>query len=209
MAPGEIRERVGYWTVANQLTFLRLVAVPFFILAVLGARFGIAFAIFVAAGVTDLLDGLIARLLRQRSRLGEYLDPAADKILMTAAFILLTAYPNLFQNIPMTHRIPIWLTILAISRDVFIVAVALMLYLAYGRSRFRPTFLGKAATVSELILVGAVLLFNALERDHPLVPIAIWGTLGLILASGLHYLARTVQEIRHEGVHPPDPPKTP
>ena len=202
MASSEIRDRVGHWTLANQLTFLRLLAIPFFILSVLEARFGIAFAIFVAAGVTDWLDGYLARVFRQRSRLGAYLDPAADKLLMTSAFILLTRYPNLFQTIPMTHRIPIWLTILTISRDVFIVAVALMLYLAYGRTRFHPTFLGKSATVAEIILVSAVLLFNALRRPSLLVPIGIAGTLTLTVVSGLHYLVRTVREIRGEGLEP-------
>jgi len=202
MVSGELKTRVGSLTLANQLTFLRLVAVPFFILAVLEARFRLALGIFVAAGVTDLLDGLIARVFKQRTALGAYLDPAADKLLLTAAFVLLTRYPNLFQNIPMANRIPIGLTILVISRDVLIVAIAWMLHLAYGQTRFRPSLMGKITTGTELVTIGIVLLFNALEGTHPIVGVAIRVTLALILVSGFHYIWRTIAQVRDRG---PDP----
>jgi len=195
----DLKKRVGHLTLANQLTFLRLVAVPFFILAVVEARFGVALAIFVAAGVTDLLDGLVARVFRQRTALGAYLDPAADKILLTAAFILLTRYPNLFQGIPMTNRIPIGLTILVISRDVLIVAIALMLNLAYGQRRFVPSIWGKITTGAELVTTGLLLLSNHLKWKHPIVGFAIGTTLVLILVSGFHYLWRTVRQVREKG----------
>ncbi|HEX6852658.1 MAG TPA: CDP-alcohol phosphatidyltransferase family protein [Candidatus Polarisedimenticolaceae bacterium] len=196
MSEARIKDRVGNWTLANQLTFLRLIAVPCFILAVLNARFGIAFWLFVAAGITDLLDGLVARVFRQQSPLGAYLDPAADKLLLAAGFILLTEYPQLFQQIPMVNRIPVWLTILTISRDVFIVSVALMLYLAYGHTKFRPSFLGKCCTAAELVTVGAVLLFNDLGRSHPLIGAGVLATFALTVISGLHYIWRTVRTVR-------------
>jgi cardiolipin synthase len=199
MDPGDLKKRVGHLTLANQLTFLRLVAVPFFILAVLEARFGLALAIFIAAAVTDLFDGLVARVFRQRTALGAYLDPAADKLLLTAAFVLLTRYPNLFQTIPMTNRIPIGLTILVISRDVLIVAIAFMLNLAYGQTRFQPSIWGNITTGAELVTTGVVLLCNHLERSHPIVPVAIATTLVLILVSGFHYLWRTVRQVREKG----------
>lgn len=199
MGSSELRARVGNLTLANQLTFLRLVAVPFFILSILGARFGVALAIFIAAGVTDLLDGLIARVFKQRTPLGAYLDPAADKLLLTAAFVLLTRYPNLFQAIPMTNRIPIGLTILVISRDVLIVTIAWMLHLAYGETKFRPTLAGKITTGTELVTIGIFLLFNDLQRTHPLVPIAVGATLTMILVSGFHYIWRTVSHVRARG----------
>ncbi len=199
MEPGNLKDRVGHLTLANQLTFLRLVAVPFFILAVLEARFGLALGIFIAAGVTDLLDGLVARVFRQRTKLGAFLDPAADKLLLTAAFILMTRYPNLFQTIPMTNRIPIGLTILVISRDVLIVAISLMLNLAYGQTQFRPSILGKITTGTELVTTGIILLCNALKRTHPIVTVAIDLTLVLILISGFHYLWRTILQIREKG----------
>lgn len=199
MASAEFKSRVGSLTLANQLTFLRLVAVPFFILAVVWARFGVALSIFVAAGVTDLLDGLIARVFKQRTALGAYLDPAADKLLLTAAFVLLTSYPNLFQAIPMTNRIPIYLTILVISRDVLIVAIAWMLHLAYGDRTFVPSIWGKITTGTELVTIGIVLLFNMLGRTHPIVPFAIHATLAMILISGFHYIGRTIAGIRARG----------
>jgi cardiolipin synthase (CMP-forming) len=194
-----LRHRVGNLTLANQLTFLRLLAVPFFILAILNARFDLALWLFGGAGLTDLLDGLIARVFRQRTPLGAYLDPAADKLLLTAAFVLLTDYPSMFQDIPMANRIPIWLTTLTISRDVFIVAVSLMLYLAYGVSKFRPTLLGKTTTVAEILTIGLFLLFNHLGHEHWILQAACWTTLTLTLLSGFDYLGRTVGMVRAKG----------
>src|SRR6185295_1714878 len=112
---------------ANQLTFLRLVAVPFFVLAVLESRFALALVLFVGATVTDALDGLTARLMKQRTPLGALLDPAADKLLLTSAFVLLTDYPSMFKPIELVQRIPLWLTILTISRDVLIVCISVAL----------------------------------------------------------------------------------
>ena len=197
---------LGIVTIANQLTFLRLVAVPFFTLTVLSARFDIAVVLFVAAVITDLLDGLTARMLHQRTPLGAYLDPAADKLLLVSAFILLTDYPVMFQEIPMVARLPIWLSILAISRDILIVAVALMMYLAYGQTRFEPTVWGKLTTVSEALTIGLFLLANALGVSHPLLEVAVWVTLALILISGFDYLFRTGAAVRRDG--PDRPPDT-
>src|SRR4029079_19799803 len=103
------RHRVGNLTLANQLTFLRLLAVPFFILAILNERFGLALWLFARSGLNELLDGMIARVFGQRTALGAYLDPAADQLLLTAAFVLLTDYPSMFQVIPMVNLVPIWL----------------------------------------------------------------------------------------------------
>jgi len=203
MAPGELKTKVGNLTLANQLSFLRLVAVPFFILAVLDARFGVALAIFIAAGVTDLLDGLIARVFQQRTALGAYLDPAADKLLLTAGFVLLTKYPNLLQTIPMTNRIPMFLTILVISRDVLIVVIAWMLHLAYGKTRFKPTVWGKITTGTELVTIGIVLLCNHLQREPLIVHVAIAATLTMVLVSGFHYLWRTVRVVHEQGPEHP------
>ena len=199
MHSGTLKKRVGHLTLANQLTFLRLVAVPFFILAILDARFGLALALFIAAGVTDLFDGLVARVFQQRTALGAFLDPAADKLLLTAAFVLLTKYPNLFQAIPMTNRIPIGLTILLISRDVLIVGIAVMLNLAYGQTQFQPSIWGKITTGAELVTAGLVLLCNHFKWSPPIVSVAIVTTLVLILISGFHYLWRTVRQVREKG----------
>jgi cardiolipin synthase len=187
-------------TLANQLTFLRLVAVPFFILAVLEGRFWLALALFAAAGVSDLADGLIARWFGQRTLLGSFLDPAADKLLLTAGFILLTDYPSMFQSIEMAARIPLWLTILTISRDVLIVGIALALYLTAGETRFPPTVWGKLTAACESLTIGLFLLFNALDRWVPLLEFMVWATLALTLVSGFNYLWRTVRVLRQGGV---------
>jgi len=189
---------LGSLTLANQLTFLRLVAVPFFILAVLEGRFAVALALFAAAALTDLADGLIARWFRQGTPLGAYLDPAADKLLLTAGFVLLTDYPAMFQGIEMVARIPLWLTILTISRDVLIVAIALILYLAAGETRFPPTLWGKLTAAAESLTVGLFLLYNALGRRAPVLEYMVWLTLMLTLVSGFHYLWRTVRGLREE-----------
>lgn len=186
-------------TLANQLTFLRLVAVPFFILAVLEGRFTLALLLFAAAALTDLADGLIARWFRQGTPLGTLLDPAADKLLLTAGFILLTEYPTMFQGIEMAARIPLWLTILTISRDVLIVAIALILYLATGETRFPPTVWGKLTACCEAVTIGLFLFYNALGRWSPLLELTIWATLTLALVSGFHYLWRTVRGLREGG----------
>ena len=189
---------LGNLTLANQLTFLRLVAVPFFILAVLEGRFGVALALFVGAAITDLADGLIARWFQQGTPLGTFLDPAADKLLLTAGFILLTDYPRMFQGIEMAARIPLWLTVLTISRDVLIVGIALVLYLSAGQTRFPPTVWGKATAASECFTVGLFLLYNALGRWAPLLEYMVSITLMLTLVSGFHYLWRTVHGLRTE-----------
>ncbi len=195
----ELKRILGNLTLANQLTFLRLVGVPFLILAILDARFGVALWLFIASAVTDLLDGLVARLFRQRTPLGAYLDPAADKLLLTAGFLMLTDFPTMFRDVPMANRIPIWLTTLTFSRDLFIVSVSLMLYLAYGVTRFRPTAWGKATTFAESLTVGLFLLFNHMQRRHPVLDAALYGTLALTLISGFDYLWRTVRMVRAEG----------
>jgi len=200
-----IKRLLGIVTLANQLTFLRLVAVPFFVLAILNGRFDIALALFIGAAVTDLLDGLTARMLRQRTPLGAYLDPAADKLLMTAAFILMTDYPSMFKDIPMVARLPIWLSVLAISRDIFIVLIALLMYLAYGRTRFEPTLWGKLTTIAEALLIGIYLLANAISRSSLVLDVAKWITLALILYSGFHYLFHAARMVREEGPEPSHP----
>jgi len=192
------KDLLGNLTLANQLTFLRLVAVPFFVLALLEGRFVVALALFIAAALTDAADGLIARWFRQGTPLGAYLDPAADKLLILAGFVLLTDYPAMFQGIEMTIRIPLWLTVLVISRDVLIVVVALILYLAAGQTRFPPTIWGKLTTACDSVTVGVLLLYNSLAADGLLPVLMVWIALCLTLVSGFHYLWRTVHRLRQE-----------
>ncbi len=178
---------------ANQLTFLRLVLIPFFVIAVLEGRFGVALGLFAAAAVTDLLDGLSARLLKEGTPLGAYLDPAADKLLLVAAFVLLTDYPVMLRDVPMTHRIPLWLTVLTISRDVLIVAIASLLYVTRTQTRFPPSIWGKLTTTTEFVMIALFLLFNRLGSGSRVLEVMVWLTLAMILLSGFHYLGRTIR----------------
>lgn len=178
-------------TLANQLTIGRMVLIPLLITLLLSNHHGSAFGVFVLAGLTDLLDGLIARRLRQSSSLGAFLDPMADKLLLTACFIVL-ALPDHPKSVPefrIANHLPIYLTVVTISRDVFIVIVALLVHLTSGLGRFSPTMLGKLTTATQLVTIGTVLLLNWMAVEAPvLVGILVWLTLALTLSSGLHYI---------------------
>jgi cardiolipin synthase len=178
-------------TLPNFLTVLRILAVPFFAMAVWTGRMPAACILFALAGLTDLLDGYLARRWNQRSALGAILDPAADKLLMTTAFILLA-----FPREPLAVQIPAWVAILAISRDVLISVVTLFAYDRWDPSRFVPSFLGKLTTTVELVAISLGLLLNAVVPGDPPAwyPYAHWMyylVAALVFASGLHYLLRT------------------
>ncbi len=170
-------------TPANQLTLLRMLLIPVFAICVIYDYPGTALVIFSVAGLTDLLDGLIARRTGQKTTLGAWLDPMADKLLLVTTFVLLT--------LPLDHlhnRIPLWLTVLVISRDVGIVATVAIVNLAVGRRTFKPSLLGKIAT-GTYILTGVVTLFaNFLDRPLIAVSIGIWASLVVTLLSGFHYI---------------------
>lgn len=183
---------MGVLTLANQLTLLRLTLVPAFVILVIYGRLGWALAAFVTAGITDGLDGLIARRTNQRTELGAFLDPMADKLLLVSAFVVLS-----LPSIGLTNRIPVWLTVLIISRDVGIVVTVAIVSLAIGPRTFPPTFYGKVATATYIVTSAIVLLFNYLGRTSVLVDIGIWASLAITLISGLHYtvhVRRTLNE---------------
>ncbi len=178
-------------TLANQMTIIRMVMIPLLITLVLSNHPAWALGVFVVAGLTDALDGIIARRYRQSSHLGAFLDPMADKLLLTACFIVLSIpdHPQSIPDFAITNHIPIFLTIVTISRDVFIVIVALVMHLAAGVTRFTPTSLGKMTTAIQIITIGVVLLLNAIHVAAPEAVIAFsWLTLAMTLASGLHYI---------------------
>ncbi|HMC82326.1 MAG TPA: CDP-alcohol phosphatidyltransferase family protein, partial [Candidatus Polarisedimenticolia bacterium] len=153
------------FTLANQLTIARMVLVPIFIMLVVSNHPGWALGIFAAAGISDALDGFIARRFGQGTSLGVFLDPIADKLLMTAALVVLSLpdHPASFPHFALLNRFPILLTILTISRDVLIVLIALVLHLATGLSRFTPTVYGKITTVVQVVTVCSILLCNSLS----------------------------------------------
>lgn len=169
-------------TLPNLLSALRVGLMPLFIIQVIDGQAWKALAVFGLAGVTDLLDGFIARFYHQQSVLGAYLDPAADKLLLTSAFIML-AIPGLLPGQP----IPVWITVLVIARDVLIVVVALVIYLTLGYSRFRPSRMSKWNTACQLIAVFLVLLSALDPRLSPLALAALYSVAALTTASGLDY----------------------
>ena len=179
------------FTIANQLTLLRLLLIPAFVILTLYGEFGWALATFVVAGITDLLDGLAARAAGQKSELGEWLDPAADKLLLVTTFVVLT-----LPNIGLVNRIPLWLTVLIISRDVGIVLTVAIVNLAVGPKTFKPSPLGKAATAIFIVACGLVMLFNYLGYHSILVDVAIWVSLVITLASGIDYVWRFAKLIK-------------
>jgi cardiolipin synthase len=155
---------------------------PVLVLLVVYREFTWALVVFVVAAVTDLLDGLIARLGHQKTTLGAMLDPMADKILLSSTFVALTWGPDLHP------RVPMWLTVTALSRDAIILLTVTIINLTLGRRIYYPTILGKLSTVCQLLAVGVVLLLNALHESFaPLVQLFRL-TLTLTVASALHYV---------------------
>jgi cardiolipin synthase len=188
-------------TLPNQLTLFRMILIPFFVVVTLYGHTGWALAIFVLAGITDGLDGLVARLTSQRSALGAFLDPAADKLLMTAAFIVLSLPP--MTSLPLFYldnRLPVWLTVLVISRDVLIVLMALLFNLAMGVQRFPPTVPGKITTGVQITTVSVFLLLNALELSLPWVAnLCVAACLLATVGSGLHYAWYAARSLANDG----------
>jgi cardiolipin synthase (CMP-forming) len=174
---------MGALTYANQLTLLRMALIPVFAILLVYGHLGAALTVFAVAGLTDLLDGLIARWAGQKTTLGAWLDPAADKLLLLTTFVVLTLPLE-----HLTHRIPLWLTVLVISRDVGIVVTVAVVNLAIGRRTFHPSVWGKAATAT-FVLTGVVtLLYNYLGTPSPVPMIFVWLALGITVVSGLDYL---------------------
>ena len=178
-------------TYANQLTILRMVFVPCFVILLIYGHPKAATLVFLVAGLTDGLDGLLARTLKQKTVLGSFLDPMADKILLTAAFVTLTV-----PSLPLVLHIPTWLTVLTISRDVLIALSVLIIHLQTQHTSFPPSLLGKGTTAIQLLMVGVCLLANFESwLAIAVFPLVKYATLAFTLASGLHYSYRSMKII--------------
>jgi len=183
----------------NLLTLLRICLAPFLVSAILENRFGLSFALFVAAGLTDALDGTLARWLKQRTVLGQYLDPVADKLLLSTLFLVLT-HKNL---------IGVTVTALVFGRDVGILLVAAILYAAVGRREFIPSVFGKMNTVAQVAAVAVVLLHQIYDARWvvTLRMVALDATVVLTVASGLHYAWMVTRRTATPGADGPGPVK--
>ncbi|NOT27029.1 MAG: CDP-alcohol phosphatidyltransferase family protein [Acidobacteria bacterium] len=185
---------MGNLTVPNQLTILRIFLVPVFVLLLVYGYLGWALIVFLTAGATDALDGLIARRAGQRTALGAWLDPMADKLLLVTAFVVLT-----LPGVPLTNHIPLWLTICVISRDVVIVGVVAAVSLAIGPRTFRPSVLGKAATATFIVTSIIVMYFNYRRESSVLIDIGVWLSLALTVVSAADYFVKLRALLREEG----------
>jgi cardiolipin synthase len=175
------------WRVPNQITFLRLGFLPFFLILIAYGHYRSALLVLVIAGLSDGIDGLLARSLNQRSALGAYLDPIADKLLLSSSFVILAFKKQLAW----------WLTILVLSRDVLILSVAVVILLVSGYRPFPPSIFGKLTTASEIILVFLVVLGAAYPSYplHGLNHVLIYAVTVLSIVSGFHYSFTTARHL--------------
>ena len=175
------------WTVPNQITLLRLGFLPFFLILISYEQYRWALLVLVAAGLSDAADGLLARKLNQRSPLGAYLDPIADKLLLSSSFIILA----------FKQKLAWWLTIIVLSRDVLILMVAVVILLISGYRPFPPSFYGKLTTALQIFLVFMVVLSAA--YPHPGFMLVnrflIYAVTGLTVFSAFHYSFTTSRRL--------------
>ena len=188
------------WTVANLLTFLRMALIPVFAIMLVYGRHGIALAIFTVAGVSDGIDGFLARRMKQESELGTLLDPIADKLLMTTTFVMITIPSMLPQGRHLP--VPFWVTACVIGRDIAIVAVAGAINMMTGFRGFKPSWLGKASTFVQvsaviLILVDAVCpWFNGIYLPTVYTTVA-----AVAVFSGVHYIFHVARLMKEDSAH--------
>lgn len=175
--------------IPNTLTILRILSIPVFVICLLYDRLMIALLIFVGAGITDGLDGWIARVYRQRTTIGAYLDPIADKLLLTTAFIVLAILGN----------IPSWLTVIVIARDVIIALGILILFLTSHRVEVKPVMIGKMSTFFQIVTIAWALVAHYSLFFKSLLPSLIWVTAALTCMSGLQYIYIGTKYLNEKG----------
>lgn len=166
--------------IPNSLTILRILLIPVFIGFMTYRQYGYALAALLCAGVTDALDGLVARMTNQQTRLGEILDPLADKLLLTSAFLTLAAL----------HLVPSWVVILVVSRDVILMLGTVVAHVTNVSIDIRPTVLGKGTTLCQLtyVLMVVAMIWRGVKIGA-LLPLLVV-MVSFTLASGFHYLYR-------------------
>lgn len=165
----------------NLLTILRIILTPALVICLLYGYYAWSLAVFLLAGLTDSLDGIIARTTNQRTLLGTYLDPVADKFLLNACFVTL-AYLQL---------IPVWIAIVVVSRDAILIFGTLILHLMdHTHSIITPSWMGKSTTVAQLVYLIAVLLWVVLKKDHAYLQPLLLLTAVLTVLSGFQYILR-------------------
>jgi len=177
-------------TVPNQLTFLRLAFIPFFIMAIMYDRYALAIGILILAGVSDGLDGLLARGLNQKTPLGAYLDPIADKLLVSSSYLVLA----------LKGRIAWWLAILVLGRDAGLLAACAVILLTLGYRPFPPSIWGKATTFFEIFLIVVVLVLEVWNSHllRGVMEISVYCVAAFVLISWLHYSVAISRRLQTE-----------
>lgn len=176
-------------TVPNFLTVFRMVLIPVFVSLLFYQKFVLALAVFVFAGVTDGLDGLLARRFDQKSQLGTILDPIADKLMLVTAFVVLSMRSVFPQPVPSHLPVPFWVTIAVISRDVFILVGAAAINIVTGFRGFRPSMLGKINTFVQIIAIGLVMFAASVPYGTGYYLPTLYATVfAFAVLSGAHYV---------------------
>ncbi len=185
-------------TVANMLTFLRIGLIPVFAILLVYNREGWALIVFTIAGVSDGVDGFIARRMKQESELGTILDPIADKLLMTTAFIMLTL-PSVLGTLRPHLPVPFWVTATVIGRDVAIVAIAGTINVMTGFRGFKPSWLGKASTFVQVVGVILILIAAVFPANNGMfLPTTYTVVAAFALLSGIHYIFQVAGLMRED-----------
>ena len=176
-------------TLPNLLTIFRMALIPVFVSLLFYQKFLLALAVFLIAGITDGLDGLLARRFHQQSPLGRILDPIADKMMLVTSFVVLSMRGVFPTPLPNHLPIPFWVTITVISRDVFILVGAAAINMVRGFRAFRPSFLGKLSTVVQIVAVAIVILAAQIRVGTGYYLPTVYTTVfALTLLSGIHYV---------------------
>ncbi|HEY8714753.1 MAG TPA: CDP-alcohol phosphatidyltransferase family protein [Candidatus Acidoferrum sp.] len=177
------------WTVPNQITLLRLGFLPFFLILISYEQYQWALLVLVVAGLSDGVDGLLARKLNQKSPLGAYLDPIADKLLLSSSFIILS----------FKQKLAWWLTIIVLSRDILILMVAVVILLISGYRPFPPSIYGKLTTGFQILLVFLVVLSAAYPHPNfaPLIRVLTYVVTAFTVFSAFHYSFSTSRRLSH------------
>lgn len=189
------------FTAPNQLTLLRMIFVPFIVIHLVDGHYRWALVVFVIAGFSDGLDGLLARRLHQQTLLGQYLDPIADKLLLSTVFLVLS----------ILHKIPWKYTVVVFSRDISILAASAVLFAIAGLRNFRPSIFGKANTVSQIAAVFFVLLLQIQPVRWVWIARTVFlrATFLFTIVSALHYVILVQQRLReHQHALPAHNPGT-
>jgi len=189
------------FTAPNQLTLLRMIFVPFIIIHLVDGHYLWALILFIVAGFSDGLDGLLARRLHQQTLLGQYLDPIADKLLLSTLFLVLS----------ILHKIPWKYTVLVFSRDISILAASAVLFAIAGLRDFRPSIFGKANTFSQISAVFFVLLLQVQPVEWILIAQKVFlrATFFFTIISAFHYVILVQHRLReHTQALPPAPSRS-